>query len=178
MLRAVFVYFASLGVVGLNCFHLILYMASAIANILTPLPEGAAALSRVEQYFLTRTRHRDQVGAPPHSPLLAMEVPALPANILAAQLDSVERSDGNVCLTDEADCAAGANYLQLQNQDATSDNLQGGIRTIKLWPRSRPAPRWRPLAQARAALVNVNQSSLYLSGTEPSGQESWSVPRN
>jgi hypothetical protein len=135
--RALLVYFASLGVIGLLCFQLIGYVASRGAQLLASLPEDGSVLSRVDRYFLAQAKQRDQGRALVHPPVLAIEEPALPANVLAAQLDAVEGSPVDACRTDESDCVP-------PSQAKTDDSIRDGRRLEAVRPRNRPAPRLRP----------------------------------
>jgi hypothetical protein len=142
--RVFLIYFASLGLIGMLCFHLVGYVASLGAYLLVSLPEDASALSRVDRYFLTQAKQRNQGRAPARSPVLAMGEPAFPANVLAAQIDSVERSRVDVCDTNETDCANGAIDLSLSDQTTTYGNFQDRRRVGEVRPRNRPAARLRP----------------------------------
>ncbi len=144
--RALLVYFASLGVMGMLCFHLVGYVASGGAYLLASLPAGALPPSRVDQFYLAQAKQRDQSGALVHPPVLAMEEPALPASVIAAQLDAVDSSPVDTCRTDEADCVNQANGLLLPSQGKTHDSIRDGRRLEVVRPRARPAPRLRPVS--------------------------------
>jgi hypothetical protein len=146
--RALLVYFASLGVIGLLCFQLIGYVASRGAQLLASLPEDGSVLSRVDRYFLAQAKQRDQGRALVHPPVLAMEEPALPANVLAAQLDAADTSPVDACRTDEADCVSEGNGLLPPSQAKTDNSIRDGRRLEAVRPRNRPAPRLRPASAA------------------------------
>jgi hypothetical protein len=142
--RALLVYFASLGVIGLLGFQLVGYVASSGAYLFASLPAGAMPPSRVDQFYLAQAKQRDQGRALVHPPVLAMEEPALPANVLAAQLDAVEGSPVDACRTDESDCVNEANGLLPPSQAKTDDSIRDGRLLEAVRPRNRPAPRLRP----------------------------------
>jgi hypothetical protein len=144
--RPLLVYFGSLGLIGMLCFQLVGYVASSGAYLFASLPAGALPPSRVDQFYLAQAKQRDQSGALVHPPVLAMEEPALPASVIAAQLDAVDSSPVDSCRTDEADCVNEANGLLLPSLAKTNDSSRDGRRLEAVRPRARPAPRLRPVS--------------------------------
>ena len=144
--RPFVVYFATVGLIGTLCIHIICLVGANGAFVLASLETGASHPSRVDQFFLAQAKRNDPSGALAHQPVVAMEEPALPASVIAAQLDAVESSLVDACRSDESDCVNDASDLALPNQAETYDSIEDGLGLEAVRPRARPAPRLRPVS--------------------------------